>query len=272
MPQVQMKNVRSMINPMTTAADSTMRGLSSALWADCPCFDYQVAGDMIARFWNTNSGTTADWTVTQAASGVITVSSVQMGAALLDAESTVKGSGIISAQLIGEPVFAATAAVSSAREIWFEARLRFAAIGGDCQNMLVGLCDVDTSLIDSAAALAASNMLAFHNVNANTAVFAGEKAGTSASVASAHTYVASTWVKLGFHVIATSAGVPTAYCYVNGVANSATITSANVPTVGLIPSIAAINSSAGGSQVVMELDWIAYGGRLGSSDVIATNA
>ena len=278
--QVQMKNsevagpvLRRLMNPMTTAADSTMRGLSSALWSDCPCFDHQEAGDMVARYWSAATHSTADWTLSQAGGtgGAVTMSSVQPGVALLDTNDTATDAGVTGFQLTGPVVYAATAAVSSARAIWWEARVRVTGMGTDVGQYVVGLCDTDTTLA-TAGTVGASEMFAFHALETATAVFAGEKEGVSASIASAHTIVQSSWVKLGGKITATSAGVPTGYAFVNGVANSATITSANITVAGLIPSLAVLVGDDGGQTTIIEIDWFALGGRLGSSDIIGVNA
>ena len=267
-----MRSMMEVTYANSAAIGSASRGLSSGLWGNCPCFDNKIAGDSVSKYWSAATGTTADWVLTQAASGTFAPSSVQMGAALIDSESGTASSGVVSLQLLGPTVFAATAAVSSAREIWFETRIRLSQHGAPNGQLLVGLCDTDTSLL-AASAIGASNMLGFHAIDLLTATFAGEKATASANAGTAvHTFVTSSWVKLGLHVSATSAGVPTCTYYVDGVPGSATITSANIPVVGLVPSFAVVTASAAATTLICELDWVATAGKLGSSDLIATNA
>lgn len=77
-----------------------------------------------------------------------------------------------------------------------------------------------------------------------------EKATARSNSLAVHTFVAATYVKLGFKVN----GVSSVTFYVNGVPNATTIGTTNIPIVGLTPSYSV--HATGTDQAVMDIDWV----------------
>ena len=80
--------------------------------------------------------------------------------------------------------------------------------------------------------------------------FGGEKAGAEATPVESNTIEEDTYVRLGFKVN----GVTNVTHYVDGVAISTSILTANIPIVTLCPSF--VCQSGGTNDPIMHLDWV----------------
>lgn len=132
-------------------------------------------------------------------------------------------------------------------DVYFEARVKIDAANPD---FFLGLSAIDASIFVTSANTSTDH-IGFESVSAdNVLLFHCESGGTrTAGTETVHTFVVDDWVKLGFVVKGTSEVIP----YVNGVKlDSAKITT-NIPTAGMVPTLAA--AVDGTTAPVIAMDW-----------------
>ena len=226
----------------------------TGVWADCPltaiACDPTVGYVFFEDFMNWKGvavATTAmaGWTVTQDTAGAVSTSdTAQGGVLLIDCDSTTVEQGINLQYTEGALPFIPVAG----QDIWYECRFKVVdnAVGAE---LFVGLSNIDTDIIDGSAN-ASNNHIAWQCVTDDgVMLFSAEKAGTGTTKAST-TLVNDTWIRLGFHV----KGVTSIDHYVNGVKQSTSHVTANIPIVGLTPTF--VCQSEGTTDPIMHVDWV----------------
>lgn len=231
-------------------AASLRRGLSENLFS-ISARDEIEAGGLDQGFGLTDDFLTFDdenkWVLTQATAGTAALDvAAKGGVLLLDCNSTTNNQGV-QIQL-GGAAGAASFIASAASKIYFEARVKIADIGSTTCQMFVGLAEVDTSVLASAANSTA-NHIGFEAINTTAMGIHSEKAGSRSSTASVHTVVDDDYVKLGFIVDGLTKITP----FVNGVAQTAITT--NIPIVAMTPSF--VCHSSGTTDPILHVDWVA---------------
>jgi len=225
----------------------------TGVWADCPLSaianDPTVAYVFFEDFMNWKGvaiATTAmaGWTVTQDTAGAVSTSdTAQGGVLLIDCDSTTVTQGINLQYTEGTLPFIPVAG----QDIWFECRL--AVDEALTCEFFAGLSNADTNILDTSA-MASENCIGWQCVTDDgVLLFAAEKATEGATKAST-TLVEDTYVRLGFHV----KGVTSIDHYVNGVKQSTSHVTANIPIVGLTPSF--VCQSDGTQDPIIHLDWV----------------
>ena len=231
-------------------SSNLLRGLSPNIWSQSPLTQLSVGGidegfgiiDDFLTFDDENK-----WVLTQATAGTAALDvAAKGGVLLLDCNSTTNNQGV-QIQL-GGAAGAASFIASAASKIYFEARVKIADIGSTTCQMFVGLAEVDTSVLASAANTTA-NHIGFEAINTTAMGIHSEKAGSRSSTASVHTVVDDDYVKLGFIVDGLTKITP----FVNGVAQTAITT--NIPIVAMTPSF--VCHSSGTTDPIVHVDWVA---------------
>ena len=231
-------------------AASLRRGLSENIFSQSKNDEIENGG-LDQGFGLTDEFLTFDdenkWVLTQATAGTAALDvAAKGGVLLLDCNSTTNNQGV-QIQL-GGAAGAASFIASAASKIYFEARVKIADIGSTTCQMFVGLAEVDTSVLASAANTTA-NHIGFEAINTTAMGIHSEKAGTRSSTASVHTVVDDDYVKLGFIVDGLTKITP----FVNGVAQTAITT--NIPIVAMTPSF--VCHSSGTTDPIVHVDWVA---------------
>ena len=116
--------------------------------------------------------------------------------------------------------------------------------------MFVGLAEVDTSVLASAANSTA-NHVGFEAINTTAMGIHSEKAGSRSSTAAVHTVVDDAYVKLGFLIDGLTKITP----YVNGVAKTAITLVTAIPIVEMTPSF--VCKAGATTRPVLSIDWVA---------------
>jgi hypothetical protein len=231
-------------------AASLRRGLSRDLWSQAPN-DQIDSGAIDEGFGFKDEFLTFDdenkWVLTQATAGTAALDpAAKGGVLLLDCNSTTNNQGV---QIqVGGAAGAASFIASAASKIYFEARVKIADIGSTTCQMFVGLAEVDTSVLASAANSTA-NHVGFEAINTTAMGIHSEKAGSRSSTAAVHTVVDDAYVKLGFLIDGLTKITP----YVNSVAQTAITT--NIPIVAMTPSL--VCHSSGTTDPIVHVDWVA---------------
>lgn len=136
---------------------------------------------------------------------------------------------------------------AAGKTLWFETRLKTSFITGD---FFFGLAELDTTIV-AASDMTTANHIGFSSFTSDGVLLAdANKATVRVHTLATNTLVAATYTKLGFVVD----GVTSITFYVDGVANATTILTANIPVVGLTPSLAV--HATGTDQAVVDVDWI----------------
>jgi len=231
-------------------AASLRRGLSENIFSQSKNDEIENGG-LDQGFGLTDEFLTFDdenkWVLTQATAGTAALDvAAKGGVLLLDCNSTTNNQGV-QIQL-GGAAGAASFIASAASKIYFEARVKIADIGSTTCQMFVGLAEVDTSVLASAANTTA-NHIGFEAINTTAMGIHSEKAGSRSSTASVHTVVDDDYVKLGFIVDGLTKITP----FVNGVAQTAITT--NIPIVAMTPSF--VCHSSGTTDPIVHVDWVA---------------
>jgi hypothetical protein len=232
------------------AAASLRRGLSENIFSQSKNDEIENGG-LDQGFGLTDEFLTFDdenkWVLTQATAGTAALDvAAKGGVLLLDCNSTTNNQGV-QIQL-GGAAGAASFIASAASKIYFEARVKIADIGSTTCQMFVGLAEVDTSVLASAANSTA-NHIGFEAINTTAMGIHSEKAGSRSSTASVHTVVDDDYVKLGFIVDGLTKITP----FVNGVSQTAITT--NIPIVAMTPSF--VCHSSGTTDPILHVDWVA---------------
>lgn len=169
--------------------------------------------------------TNGNYVFTQATAGTGAISTVDSGAFILDCNSTTQGQGV-QIQRVKSPFVPA-----ANKNLWFECKVKVTDTFDKCQ-FFAGLAEADTSIIGSGAISTANHIGWLMAASAaGTATLAGEKASAAGSGATT-VIPEDTYVRLGFYV----EGVTSVTGYVDGVAQSTTLATANIPIVALYPS------------------------------------
>ena len=226
----------------------------TGVWADCPILamrcDPTVAYEFFEDFMDQKGDATASqnmdgWTVTQASTGTVDIDdTAQGGVLLIDSASSTATQGVQIQYTEGTLPFIPVAG----RDIWFECRLKVVDTYDKCE-FFAGLSEADTTLINGSANTSANHIGWQCVTDDGVLLFSSEKAGTGTTKAST-TLVEDTYVRLGFHV----KGVTSIDHYVNGVKQSTSHVTANIPIVGLTPSF--VCQSGGTNDPILHLDWV----------------
>lgn len=202
------------------------------------------------------------YTGTQATAGTFNLIAGDGGIVEADSNSTTDTQGI-QAQLGGDAAGTsagiAMVTCEARTEVRFECRVKlhdFGAAGAGIQ-FFVGLSEVDTTLI-ATSANSSANHIGFEGIATNTLIGVGEKAGARGTVSGLVTVVdsdvtADSWVNLGFLVD----GLDSISFFVNGVKNATTLAAANIPIVGMTPSIVC-QSDGATTDPLVRMDWWAF--------------
>jgi len=185
---------------------------------------------------------TGKYTVTQATTGTFTISpSLAGGIALADCASSTatQGVNVQLADVFARPIAGTT--------LYFEAKVKATDIGTGPEFFL-GLASADTTII-ATSANSSTNHIGWQSVtDDNVLLFSAENSGTGATKAST-TLVEDTWVTLGFKVN----GITDVEHYVDGVKQSTTHVTANIPVTGLAPSL--VCQSNGTTDPIVQIDY-----------------
>ena len=226
----------------------------TGVWATCPNLELlcnpQIGFIFFEDFLRMQGDETATtnldgWTLTQASTGAVNLSDDAKGGVLeLDSNSTTEAYGAQIQYTEGTLPFLPAAN----KDIWYECRIKIEDTYDKCE-LFAGLSAVDTSII-AGSDMTSANHIGFEcHTDNGVVLFGAEKAGTEATPLSACTLVEDTYVRLGFHVH----GVTSIDYFVDGVKQSSTILTANIPIVGLTPSF--VCQSGGTNDPIMHIDW-----------------
>lgn len=225
----------------------------SGVWADAPILaalcDMNIA-HLCAEDWTGYSsavtGTTlAGYIATQATAGAVILADAVGGVLQLDSASATQHQGI-QIQKTGEAFKPA-----AGKDIWFECAFSIDDTYDKVQ-LFAGLGSDDTTIMPSGVMDSTNaNYIGFGipTTGAGTGKLYGCKATAEGTVASAFTIAEGTTIKLGFKVN----GVTSIEFWVDGVKNSSTLLTANIPIVELKPTF--VCQSDGTNDPIMNLDW-----------------
>ena len=227
----------------------------TGVWADCPLLaiacdptvGYTFFEDFMDQKGDEIATTNMDgWTVTQATTGAVDLSDTQQGGVLeMDSNSTTATQGVQIQYTEGTLPFIPVAG----QDIWFECKLKVVD-DAVLTEFFAGLSEVDSTVI-ATSAVSPSNFIGWQCVTDDgVLLFAAEKGDAGATKAST-TLVEATYVRLGFHV----KGITSIDHYVNGVKQSTSHVTANVPIVGLTPTFVC-QSAGSSSEPILHLDWV----------------
>ena len=229
------------------AGQERNRGFSREMWLNCPREEIRIDRSVGYYFEDDFSDLpTGRYTVTQATNGTFALDDADGGVALADCASSTNGQGV-TVQLGGAGGAFLTPAAG--KKIWFEARLKIVDAATP-PEFFIGLSEIDTTLI-STGANSSANHIGFENVAVSGVALTtvSEKAGARNANAGESTFTDDAWTKLGFYVN----GVTNITFYQNGVALASKNVAANIPVVGLTPSL--VCQSNGTTDPVVHLDW-----------------
>lgn len=220
-------------------------GYSANLWKNCPLQEYlhdPSIGVLLDERWQSYNAaaTTGDYVLTQATQGTGAISTAAPGVLELDCNSTTQGQGANLQRV--KSIFVPAAG----KHIWAEFKVKIVDTFDKVQ-FFVGLAEVDTTIIGSGA-ITTQNHIGWYGAasNAGTMVLAGAKANTATTVTG--TAIAEdTYIKLGFYID----GVTSVTQYINGVAISTGLVTANIPIVALCPSF--VCQSDGTNDPIMHI-------------------
>ena len=230
------------MNFLDLSLDSTGR---VGVWADCPLLAIAcnpTIGHVIFEDFNSvDAATLAGYTATQASAGTFEIADGVGGVALADSGSTTVTQGI-NVQKIGECITPV-----ADKDIWYETRVKVVDTY-DKAELFIGLSETDTAIIDTSSN-ASENHIGWQCVTDDgVLLFSSEKA-TAGATKSSNTIAEDTWVTLGFHVH----GVTSVDHYVNGVKQSTSHVTANVPIVDMTPTF--VCQSGGTNDPILHIDY-----------------
>jgi len=234
---------------LTRYAGNEGRGISYDLWSKCPR-EAIMADPNFGHFFRDDfmDLATGRYTITQATAGTFVLdvtTTVDGGVALADCNSTTDGQGINVQATLAMPF-----KPKAGQILYFEARVKAADIATG-PDFFLGLAEQDTTILASSA-ISTANHLGFLSLTDNNILLhSGEKAGTAVTGVAIHTLVEDTYVKLGFKVTDASK----VEWWVNGVkqATSFDLAAANIPVVGLTPSL--VCQTVGTTDPIVHIDW-----------------
>lgn len=217
----------------------------SMLWHNAPVLRSIQDPTYAYMFWDDFTDLpTGKYTATQATAGTFALGDGAGGVALADCNSTTATQGI-NVQLGGTTGEFIKPAAD--KDIWFEARVK-AADTATGPEFFLGLAAIDTTII-ATSANSSANHIGWQSVtDDNVLLFSAENAGTGSTDA-ATTLVDDTWVRLGFKVN----GVSTIDQYIDGVKQSETHVTANIPVTEMTLSL--VCQSGGTTDPIVHIDW-----------------
>lgn len=259
-----------------------LNGFSPSIWADAQVELQLAEGTGFIFFDDFTTGTLTaeggdhEWVITQQTAGTVVEIAGVGGILLIDSASGTADQGI-EAQAYRSGVTTALHFIPTAdTKMYFEVRLAIGDTPVGAQ-LFAGLSEIDTSMFASGANTS-SNHLGFE-MNALTqagtagtagkANFYGEKADarntaaaevgldvhefTDAGTGGATVFAdGAAWVKLGFIVD----GVTDVRLFVNGQSTGDVIPTANVPILGLVPTLCLLSEGVSSADPTMQIDWI----------------
>lgn len=183
------------------------------------------------------------WILTAATSGTGVAGVKAGGVVTLDTGAATDGQGP-QMQAAGVDFFPATG-----KTLWFECRVNpLVFITGD---FFFGLAELDTSIVASSD-MSTANHIGFQCFTGDGILLVtSAKASVAVTPYSAgYTLTAATYVRLG--IVIKDATLAT--FYVNGVAVATTVATANIPVVGLTPSVSV--HATGTDQQILDVDYV----------------
>lgn len=225
-----------------------LRGKSQDLWGSCNIQEIRESPDWgwyLDEDFMGGDATMNNWTLTQASSGTEVSAFTDTGGTIdIDAGATTvtQGVNLQAKHAMFKP--------AANQDIYFECRVANSKVGGE---LFFGLAEVDTSII-ATSAVSTANHIAYSSITDDGVLIGnGEKASAGTTTATLHTFVANTYVKLGFKVT----GISKVEWFVDGVkkAVSTNLATANIPIVVVCPSI--VVQADGTNQPVVTVDWVA---------------
>jgi hypothetical protein len=240
------------LNVSTGAASGT--GPSKLLWEDCP-WDAIVADRSLGfTYWDDFLGpidvTTADgYVITQVTSGAIAPVSELGGAILIDSAGNASEDDGVSVQLTNCAV-----TPTANTEIWFEARVKMNDTSALISQFYIGLCEVQTNIIDTGALEDTDSKCGFFRQGNTT----GDKLSTVTARAAADDITAdavtvadATYIKLGFKIT----GLTSVEFYADGVLVETGVTAANISDDLMVLSFEAKTQGAS-KDAELTVDWV----------------
>lgn len=269
-----------------TTGESSRRGPSASIWADCPVlaiiedpgkgvhfFDeflcsYDGADTSVARV---GPYETIQESAGSLAGGLVTASGAR-GVQDLVAGTTADGDVVLT--LGGGAPFIISSTASLARKLWFEARFKISTIANDVSSFFIGLAEEDRAaaagLFQAAqgatvdSALADIDMLGFWRPDADgdgLSVAYGKASATAQELISdAKTLVADTWTKVGFVFDPAAPTTKRIKFFIDGVEQSTYVTAAllaasTFPDGEEMTMVAGITNDDGTNASTLSLDW-----------------
>lgn len=225
----------SIFDPGLDGGGSPFAGYAPALEAVCNPTKYFMYREDFAHYDATN-----DWTLTQATAGTGVISTTIPGALTLDAGSTT----VVQGPQIQQKKAAFIPAAN--KSIWYEATVLITS-ATLAFEAFIGLAAVDTTII-ATSAMSTNNRIGWTSVTHDgVMLFDSDKAGTGTTKTGV-TIVSGTAVNFGFIY---DGGADTLQQYINGVATSAAIATANIPKLVIYPSF--VCQSGGTDQPTMSI-------------------
>lgn len=267
--------------------DTDWTGLSVALWKRCPWFNEHPDPSFGYGFFDDfiNLPTIADGDTIgygfhiPTGGGIAGSTSTPGGAIVLTSDGTDNDN---IAMTLGGNIYAPflmSDTAGSDKKLWFECRLKSSDIEDDETALFVGLTEeglaADNAKTDDTGVMADKDYIGFESVHVNSGVagtnalvnFTINKAsgaGPTNVIATCHTLVADTYVKLGFMFDPTASPDKRVKIFVDGVEQATYVTAAVVATTAFPDGeevtpllLAHAGGAAGGSTLTMDW-WACY--------------
>jgi hypothetical protein len=217
-------------------------GPSTSIWWDCPILDMlrdpNVGYFQQDNFLEFGQVAAADLTTKYAVyadTGVILAPYKELGGGLeVSGNDLDNDEGSITGQGNTGAPYRISDGTDEARKLWFECRLKKASIADNALALFCGLSEEGTAvaeaLVDNTGVCADKDRIGFSSVHAagETLNAVYKKAGQTQQtiIAGIHTFVADTYVKLGFVYDPAAEDTKKVTFFVNGVAQTTYITAA----------------------------------------------
>jgi hypothetical protein len=220
--------------------------VNPGLWADCPLLEY-LHDPSIGFLLDENfaeydaEATNGEYVLTQATAGSAAISTTVPGALAIAAGSTTTAQGA-NVQHVKSTFIPA-----AGKDLWAEFRVHFTGVGNLNVETFIGLAEVDTTVIASAA-VSTDNHIGFSSVTDDGILLFNTEKATAGATTAAHTIVSAAVVKLGFKIT----GVTSAQMFVNGVATGTAHATANIPIVRLVPTLVCHSGGTDSPVLVVE--------------------
>ena len=223
--------------------DALSPAIGTSLWESCPMLPWLCDPSIMQHYFEDFTAfpkATDTWILTQATTGTGVAGAGPGGVLTIDAGAVTDGQGV-NLQLAGIDFLPA-----AGKHIWFECRVKVSEVTGD---LFFGLSEIDSTIVASSD-MSTSNHIGFSSFTGDSIMLCdSNNATTRVHTLVGGTLVAATYAKLGFYVN----GVTDITFWFNGVPNATKILTADIPVVGLTPSMVV---HATGVQTVATVDWI----------------